>query len=155
MTPAENPKDVIGSKKLLFSVLPWRVLIGVALAMLEGAVKYGRFNYRASGVRASVYFDATVGRHLTQWWEGEDIDADSGRHHIEKAIASLMVLRDSMLQGNFIDDRPPSGNVDMEWANGEAARIIALHADKNPKHYTISDLMEQRDVAPSGLYERT
>lgn len=134
-----NPKDVIGSKKLPFSVLPWRVLCGVALAMLEGACKYGRHNYRSAGVRASVYFDACVGRHLTSWWEGEDIDPDSCRHHIDKAIAGLMVLRDSMLHGNFTDDRPPRGNVDMLEMNAEAARIIALHADKAPYHFTIAD----------------
>lgn len=134
-----NPKDVIGSKKLPFAVLPWRVLCHIALAMLEGAVKYGRHNYRAAGVRASVYFDATVGRHLTSWWEGEDIDPDSGRHHIDKAIASLMVMRDSMLQGNFVDDRPPHGQIDMAEFNKEAARIIDLHADKTPHHFTIGD----------------
>lgn len=134
-----NPKDIIGSRKLPFSVLPWRVLCGVALAMLEGAAKYGRHNYRAAGVRASVYFDACVGRHLTSWWEGEDIDPDSGRHHIDKAIAGLMVLRDSQLQGNFNDDRPPVGNVDMPALNAEAERIIGLHADKHPRHFTIKD----------------
>ena len=138
-TKASNPKDVIGSRKLAFSVLPWRVLCGVALGMMEGAAKYGRHNYRAAGVRGSVYFDAVVGRHLTEWWEGNDIDAASGLHHIDKAIAGLMVMRDSMLQGNFVDDRPPRGNVDMGALNDAAARILAEHADKAPRHYTIAD----------------
>lgn len=136
---ASNPKDIIGSRKLPFSVLPWRVLTNIALAMLEGASKYGRHNYRAVGVRASVYFDAVVARHLTSWWEGEDIDADSGLHHIDKAIAGLMVMRDSMLAGNFVDDRPPAGNVDMAEANRLAGEILDRHADKSPKHYTIAD----------------
>lgn len=134
-----NPKDALGVKKLSFSVLPWRVLCNVALAMMEGAAKYGRHNYRAVGVRASVYFDATVARHLTQWWEGEDIDADSGLHHVDKAIASLFVLRDSMLQGNFVDDRPPTSNIDMTALNQQAAKILETHADKNPMHYTIAN----------------
>ncbi|SVD92517.1 uncharacterized protein METZ01_LOCUS445371, partial [marine metagenome] len=30
---------------------------------MEGAIKYGRHNYRIAGVRASVYIDATIG-HL-------------------------------------------------------------------------------------------
>lgn len=137
-----NPKDAIGVRKLAFSVLPWRVLTGVALAMMEGAAKYGRHNYRAAGVRASVYFDAVVGRHLTDWWEGVDIDPDSGEHHIDKAIAGLMVMRDSMLQGNFEDDRPPLGHVDMADLNRRAAAILERHADKNPKHWTIADDME-------------
>lgn len=138
-----NPKDIVGTRKLAFSVLPWRVLVGVALGMLEGACKYGRHNYRAVGVRASVYFDAVVARHLTSWWEGEDIDADSGLHHIDKAIAGLMVLRDSMLQGNFVDDRPPFGSVDISGANVMAAAVVERHKDKNPQHYTIEDSQER------------
>lgn len=103
-----NPKDAIGSNKVGFSALPWRVLLGVSMAMSEGAFKYGRHNYRIAGLKASVYFDAVLARHLTPWWEGEDIDAASGLHHMDKAIAGLMCIRDSILNGNWIDDRPPS-----------------------------------------------
>lgn len=139
---ATNPKDAVGTRKLPFSVLPWQVLCRVALAMLEGAAKYGRHNYRGAGVRASVYFDAVVARHLTQWWEGEDVDADSGEHHVDKAIAGLMVMRDSMLQGNFTDDRPPRGRgVNMADLNARAATLIDKHADKQPKHWVITDAM--------------
>jgi hypothetical protein len=107
-----NPKDAVGSKKAPLSVLPFPPLYEVAAGMLEGACKYRRHNYRAIGVRASVYFDAAM-RHLTAWWEGEDIDPVSGIHHVSKAIAGLLVARDSMLQGNFHDDRPPAANA--EW----------------------------------------
>lgn len=139
-TKQTNPKDAVGVRKLAFSVLPWRVLARVALAMMEGAAKYGRHNYRPIGVRASVYFDAVVGRHLTSWWDGgEDIDPDSGLHHVDKAIAGLMVLRDSMLQGNFVDDRPPARPMDMTELNRLAGEILDKHTDKNPKHYTIKD----------------
>ena len=138
-----NPKDAIGIRKVAFSVLPWQVLCRVALAMMEGAAKYGRHNYRASGVRASVYFDAVVARHLTDWWEGNDIDLDSGLHHVDKAIAGLMVMRDSMLQQNFIDDRPPRGQgVNFEYLNIEAGEILDRHADKSPKHYTNENVTE-------------
>src|SRR5262249_31685782 len=69
---------------------------------------YRRHNYRVAGVLASVYYDATL-RHLQYWWEGEDLDPDTGLSHITKAIASLYVLRDAMLhKGMFIDDRPPA-----------------------------------------------
>src|SRR3990167_4724582 len=91
-----NPKDAVGVRKVSFSMLCWPVLANVALAMLEGARKYGRHNYRVIGVRASVYFDA-AGRHLTAWYEGEDIDPDSDLSHVTKAIATLMVLRDGMI----------------------------------------------------------
>ena len=75
--------------------------------MGEGAVKYGKHNWRVEGVRASIYYDATL-RHLLSWFDGEDVDPDSGVHHVSKAIASLMVLRDAMIQNNCVDDRPPS-----------------------------------------------
>lgn len=101
-----NPKDVVGIKKVPRSVLPLPVLWELGLAMLEGALKYGRHNYRAVGVRASVYYDA-ANRHLDAWWEGEDFDPDSQLSHVCKAIASLVVLRDGMIRGNWVDDRPP------------------------------------------------
>ena len=48
-----NPKDAVGIKKTPFSVLPTPVLVEAALGMAEGALKYGRHNYRAIGVRTS------------------------------------------------------------------------------------------------------
>lgn len=82
-----NPKDAIGVKKAKFSVIPAGVLFDVGLAMLEGACRYGRHNYRGAGVRASVYYDAAMG-HLADWWEGQNLDPDSGLSHVTKAIAS-------------------------------------------------------------------
>lgn len=106
-TKDTNPKDAIGITKYPFSTISAPVIAEIGVAMMEGALKYGRHNYRAIGVRASVYYDAAL-RHMTSWWEGEDIDPDSGLHHITKALATLAVLRDSILQGNMNDDRPPS-----------------------------------------------
>lgn len=88
------------------SLFPVNVLMEIAIALTEGARKYGRHNYRAIGVRASVYYDATL-RHIFAWWSGEDIDPDSGLSHITKAIASLVVLRDAMINNKWTDDRPP------------------------------------------------
>jgi hypothetical protein len=138
-----NPKDMVGVRKVPLSALPTRVLWHVGLAMLEGALKYGRHNYRAAGTRASVYFDAVVSRHILPWWEGEDIDPDSGKHHLDKAIAALMVLRDSMLQGNWVDDRPPRGLAagDLEALNAEAGALIDRYGDRNPHHFTIKDVL--------------
>lgn len=114
------------------------VIAAVGVAMLEGAAKYGRHNYRGVGVRASVYFDGTQ-RHLLDWWEGVDIDPDSGRHHIEKAIASLVVLRDAQMQGMCEDDRPPRSVPFYPELNQNAGALIDKHADKSPYHYTIKD----------------
>lgn len=101
-----NPKDAVGIKKPPMSCVPLPVIMEVGVAMLEGARKYGRHNYRDASVRASVYFDAAM-RHLFQWYEGEDEDPDSSLNHITKAISSLVVLRDGMIQDKWVDDRPP------------------------------------------------
>ena len=105
-TKQTNPKDIVGTRKAPMSTIPGNVMAEIGVAMLEGACKYGRHNYRIAGVRASVYYDG-VNRHLTAWWEGEDYDPDSGLSHITKAITSLVVLRDAMIQSMWTDDRPP------------------------------------------------
>ncbi len=138
MLKATNPKDAIGISKTPMSTVPAAVLAEVGVAMLEGACKYGRSNFRIAGVRASVYYDATM-RHLMSWWEGEDTDPDSGMSHVTKAITSLVVLRDAMIQDMCTDDRPPRSAEFYARLNTLAAEVLARHADKSPRHYTIAD----------------
>lgn len=129
-----NPKDAVGVRKVPVSVIPAPVIGEVGLAILEGARKYGRHNWRAAGVRASVYYDAVVARHLAAWWEGQDIDAGSGLSHVTKAIAGLVILRDSMMQGNWVDDRPiPAKN--QNWVddlNKLAGDIVDRYPSPKP-----------------------
>lgn len=115
-TRPTNPKEAVGVLKPPLSYVSQAVLAEVGLGMLEGGYKYGRHNYRAVGVRASIYFDATW-RHIAAWWEGEDYDPDSKARlsHITKAICSLVVLRDAMIQDRCEDDRPPKSNIN--WQN--------------------------------------
>jgi len=107
-----NPKDAVGIRKWRnFVTVPLTVIAEVGTAMLEGHLKYRRHNYRVAGVRASVYVDAALG-HIMQWWEGEDLDPDTKLSHITKSIASLVVLRDAMIQDMLNDDRPPKAKLD-------------------------------------------
>jgi hypothetical protein len=124
-----NPKDAVGIKKAPMSTVPAPVLAECGLAMLEGALKYGRHNYRAVGVRSSVYYDAAL-RHLMAWWEGQDTDPDSGLSHLVKAMACMVVLRDSQSRGNLTDDRPPKTKDDWQTAlNAKAADLLAKYPD--------------------------
>jgi hypothetical protein len=102
----------------------------VGLAMMEGGCKYGTHNYREDGVRASTYING-VWRHLfQQWWDqGEDIDGDSFLNHVTKAIACLVVLRDSMLLGNFIDDRPIKQKDHIPTFNEAASKLVDMFPD--------------------------
>lgn len=133
-----NPKDLVGVCKAPMSTVSAPVLAEVGVAMLEGALKYGRHNYRAVGVRASIYYDATM-RHLMGWWEGQDIDPDSGMSHITKAITSLVVLRDAMIQGELEDDRPPTSPEFYTKLNKQVAELMEKYKHCAPKHYTIQD----------------
>lgn len=122
-----NPKQACGAKKIPYSAVPATVIAELALAMQEGALKYGRHNFRVAGqIQASTYYDATR-RHLDDWWEGKDFDADSkiNLHEVTKAIASLTVLRDSMIQGTFKDDRPPKAPA------GWQSRLNAMTVELN------------------------
>lgn len=128
-----NPKDAVGIKKVPMSCVSSPVVMEMALGMMEGARKYGRHNYRVAGVRASVYYDAAM-RHLMDWYEGTDIDPDSGLSHISKAMSALHVLRDAMLNDMWTDDRPPKFK-DPEWVkkmNLKASEIIEKYPDCVP-----------------------
>jgi hypothetical protein len=137
-TKATNPKDAIGVRKAPLSTVPMGVIVEMGVGMLEGSAKYGRHNYRVAGVRSSVYFDALM-RHMIDWWEGEDIDPDSGLSHVTKALCTLAVLRDAQMQGMVNDDRPPRSATFYPAMNAKAGETIDKHADKNPRHYTIAD----------------
>jgi len=127
-----NPKEAWGSEKAPISTVSMPVLLELGVAMLEGALKYGRHNYRKAGVKASTYHEA-AGRHMASFWEGEDIDPASGISHVTKAIASLMVLRDSMIFGNWVDDRPPKMHVGwMEDLNAKAKALCAKYPNAVP-----------------------
>lgn len=118
-----NPKDVSGQAKPNLSIVPLRPLYEAALALYEGARKYGPENWRDEKVNETIYVDAAI-RHLNQWIAGEDIDPDSGLPHISKAIAGLIILRDAQHHGCSIDTRRSKQNVDFADLK---QRIIAIN----------------------------
>ena len=103
-----NPKDLIGVKKVSLTKLPPVAVLHTAHAMMNGAVKYGQYNWRDKAVRASIYVDACE-RHLHAWFDGEEDAADSGVHHLGHAMACLAILLDAQETGNLVDDRPATG----------------------------------------------
>lgn len=104
-----NPKDVVGANKPNLSLVPQSANILEAVVMSLGATKYGSsYNWRHSPVKASVYVSAAL-RHLAQWNDGEDDDAESGVSHLAHARACLGILIDAQTVGSWIDDRPEAG----------------------------------------------
>jgi hypothetical protein len=103
-----NPKDKIGKTKPPLHLIPPSAQIIEAMAMQDGANKYGPYNWREKTVAATVYI-AAVQRHLLAWLDGETAANDSGIHHLGHARASLGILLDAEAQGTMVDDRPSPG----------------------------------------------
>lgn len=138
-----NPKDHFGSQKIDLGNVPYTLMLGAALAFLEGALKYGRFNWRIAGVRASIYHGALL-RHIAKWWNGQDYDPSTRVHHLDNAIACLGILRDAELYGKLNDDRPPNGTGNemacaIDMSASKVAFLKDLFKDEKPKQYTIND----------------
>jgi hypothetical protein len=136
-----NPKDIIGSDKLPLHLVPFSAIAYECLAYLEGALKYGRANWRAAGVRFSIYYDACL-RHLSKCMEGEWIDSESGIPHLAHARACLGILIDAYEAGKLKDDRMYKGgnyNELITKYSAEVKRLKEKYKDKNPKHWTIQD----------------
>ena len=134
-----NPKDVIGSGKLPLHLWPETATVYGCLGLLDGALKYGRSNFRAVGVRASIYVDA-LRRHTDLWFEGEDIDPDSGLPHLSHALACLAILVEAQTVGNMTDDRayPTRFRELLTEMTPHVDRIKQKYADREPPtHYTI------------------
>jgi hypothetical protein len=135
-----NPKDSIGATKLPLHLWPAIATAWGSLALLDGAAKYGRSNFRVAPVRASIYYDAAT-RHLQKWFEGRDRDAESGLHELSHALACIAIILDAEANGTLIDDRAVPGGFLKAYdeLTSHVTRIQAVHADKTPKHYTIKD----------------
>jgi len=135
-----NPKDAIGRDKIPLHLWPTTATALGSMALLDGACKYGRSNYRAIGVRASIYYDAAM-RHMSRWFEGETVDHDSGLPHLAHALACMAILVDAEAAGKLNDDRMIAGGYAalLKELAPMVPAIKARYADRSPKHYTIDD----------------
>jgi len=103
-----NPKDLIGVRKIPLSIVPYSAVAGMALALLDGASKYGPFNYRDIPVQNHIYGEAGLG-HFMSWLDGEDNAQDSGLHHLYHAMACAAIIIDGTVQGTIKETRHSFG----------------------------------------------
>jgi hypothetical protein len=146
-----NPKDGIGSTKLPLHLWPASATAHGSLALLNGALKYGRANWRGIEVWASVYVAACM-RHLSEWLEGQNVDADSGLHPLAHALACLAIILDAEAAGTLVDDRnyPGGYNALAEQLTPHVARLQTMYADvKAAHHWTILDTIVSGAVDPA------
>ena len=101
-----NPKDRLATAqdKAPLDYLEPVADEAIARAIRSGAVKYGTRNYVEEPIEARIYV-AAFRRHITAWLKGEDIDPDSGMHHLAHVGANVHVVLAAIEAGEFIDDR--------------------------------------------------
>ena len=135
-----NPKDIIGSTKLPLHLWPATATAEGCIALHNGAEKYGRMNWRAIPVRASIYYAAML-RHMAAWFDGEEVD-EEGVRHLGSALACAAILADAQAAGTLVDDR----NIPGGWrlvADKLTPQISAINERRRgsppPRHYTIAD----------------
>jgi len=137
-----NPKDAISSSKLPLSLFPATAIAMGSIAFLNGMLKYGKTNWRAVGVRCSVYLDACK-RHI-QWFEEGEWADEEGVPHLASAMACLAIITDSMYAGKLHDDRVIGGGYKrlVKDLIPIVDQLRKRHKDKHPRHYMISDTLE-------------
>jgi hypothetical protein len=136
-----NPKEEFGDNKIPLHLWPDTATLLGALALLHGALKYGRANWRPMGVKASTYYSAGR-RHFAAWFEGEDLDPDSGLPHLAHVLACVAIVIDAGATGNLVDDRAyPGGYVRaLAQLTPLVAKMKASAAGMpEPKHYSRAD----------------
>lgn len=139
-TKASNPKDRIGSTKLPLDLLSGIAKVEWCLAQLEGALKYGTWNWRKAGVRTSIYV-AAIERHLEKYKNGEDRDPETGVHHLGNVMAGAAILLDAGALSKLTDDRPPMGPAAtlIDAAQSDVLHLQRLYGNVHPRNYTIED----------------
>lgn len=104
--PGPDPKGAAGLLKTQLQLIPPAFNVEVAKALQNGSSKYGPWNWRQSRVEVMTYIGA-MRRHIDAFLNGEDIDPDSGAHHLGCVAASAAIVIDAAQFGSLIDNRPP------------------------------------------------
>jgi hypothetical protein len=100
-----NPKDAAALKRVPMHLLPPVGVAYGAMACLDGARKYGPYNWRERPISLTQYVGA-MQRHLAALLDGEDCAQDSKLPHLAHIVATAAILLDAQNAGALLDDRP-------------------------------------------------
>jgi hypothetical protein len=106
--PSADPKASQAVQKPQLQLIPPALNEETAKALMRGAKKYGFFNWRENKVEMMTYLGA-MKRHIDCLIEGEDIDPDTGAHHLGCVAAGCGIVLDARKHGTLVDNRPPKG----------------------------------------------
>lgn len=89
--------------KRRMDLVPTSLMSGVARILEFGAKKYGDNNWRQGLKWSRVY--AALQRHLADFWEGNDLDSESGLPHLYHAACNIAFLIEFYEKRKDLDDR--------------------------------------------------
>lgn len=94
------------------SLLPAKIFDGIFQVVSFGLKKYEKDNWKKCN-HISSYYDACH-RHLDNFWSGENLDKESGLHHLDHAIVNLLFTKWVLENKEYADDRPRENNVQVK-----------------------------------------
>jgi Domain of unknown function (DUF5664) len=99
----ENVGRKADQDKPALAYIPKAALYAEGEAFSYGAKKYAAWNYK-NGISVTRTLGAAL-RHLLQFLDGEDKDAESGTHHLGCARANIAMALDTLENHPSMDDR--------------------------------------------------
>lgn len=133
---SDDPKKKFGDAKPQLHMIPPAAKEATARALELGAKKYGERNWMGEKVSMTTYLSAAQ-RHLDCIMDGEDIDPESGVHHLGHVMAGCAIVLDALRHGMLIDNRvlpPKRGDKTLEEILEEANHVISGHPVDPSRH---------------------
>ena len=87
-----------------FDLIPAQPLWEIAEVLtISGECKYTPRDWE-KGIRWRKVFSSIM-RHLYRWFQGEDMDSDTGKSHLAHAVAQILFLMEFSRTHKELDDR--------------------------------------------------
>jgi hypothetical protein len=84
--------------------LPWAAIEGMSQVQAYGHQKYKDFNNYRKGMEVTRNLSCAL-RHIKEYLEGHDVDAESGEHPLAHAMCRIAFVLQNIDDGKAIDDR--------------------------------------------------
>lgn len=120
----EGRKDDSGKDP--WHLLPTDAMRGVVKVLAKGAARYGERNWERGMAWSRCY--AALHRHVSAWWEGESVDAETGLSHLDHALCCLMFLSAYEKRAIGTNDRPHHLSKAMREQRADEAAVAAMRA---------------------------
>lgn len=84
--------------KPMWDLLMWDAVTEIVKILTFGAEKYGPYSWQEVEDARHRYMAALM-RHIVAWYNGEEVDPESGMHHLAHAGCNLLFLLSNDLNG--------------------------------------------------------